>query len=129
MTMQAELPPATTRENAELRNLHTVAELIVASALARKESRGAHARTDFPQHDPGPGKHSRMVQGHVDFFRLARLISQVRAFFAGGSDSSDQTAVTVTADASTVSETQIGMVMTLPSIILPPTKTKIATSP
>jgi len=66
-TMQGELPPATTRENAELRNLHTVAELIVASALARKESRGAHARTDFPQHDPGPAKHSRMVQDHVDF--------------------------------------------------------------
>ncbi|HET9101613.1 MAG TPA: L-aspartate oxidase [Acidobacteriaceae bacterium] len=66
-TMQGELPPATTRETAELRNLHTVAELIVASALARKESRGAHARTDFPQHDPGPAKHSRMFRGHVDF--------------------------------------------------------------
>jgi L-aspartate oxidase len=66
-TMQGELPPATTRENAELRNLHTVAELIVASALARNESRGAHARTDFPKHDPGPAKHSRMVRGHVDF--------------------------------------------------------------
>jgi L-aspartate oxidase len=65
--MRGELPPATTRENAELRNLHTVAELIVASALARKESRGAHARTDFPQHDPGTAKHSRLVHGHVDF--------------------------------------------------------------
>jgi len=65
--MQGELPPATTRENAELCNLHTVAELIVASALARRESRGAHARRDFPQHDPGPAKHSRMVRGHVDF--------------------------------------------------------------
>jgi L-aspartate oxidase len=65
--MQPELPPPTTRENAELRNLHTVAELIVASALARKESRGAHARTDFTQHDAGPAKHSRMVRGNVDF--------------------------------------------------------------
>jgi len=65
--MQVELPPATTRERAELRNLHTVAELIVASALARKESRGAHARTDFPQHDVEPPKHSRMVNGRVDF--------------------------------------------------------------
>lgn len=65
--MRCELPPATTREIAELRNLHTVAELIVASALARKESRGAHARTDFPQHDAGTAKHSRMVRGHVDF--------------------------------------------------------------
>ncbi|MES2219531.1 MAG: L-aspartate oxidase [Acidobacteriota bacterium] len=65
--MQCELPPATTRENAELRNLHTVAKLIVGSALAREESRGAHARTDFPQHDPGPGKHSRMIHDQVDF--------------------------------------------------------------
>ncbi|MGC1918609.1 MAG: FAD-binding protein, partial [Acidobacteriaceae bacterium] len=65
--MQGELPPATTRENAELRNLHAVAELIVASARARKESRGAHARKDFPQHDSGPAKHSRMVHDHVDF--------------------------------------------------------------
>ena len=67
LAMRGQLPAATTRENAELRNLHTVAELIVASALARKESRGAHARTDFPQHDPGIAKHSRMIQGHVDF--------------------------------------------------------------
>jgi L-aspartate oxidase len=65
--MRRQLPVATTRENAELCNMHSVAELIVASALARKESRGAHARTDFPQHDPGPAKHSRMVHGRVDF--------------------------------------------------------------
>jgi L-aspartate oxidase len=65
--MRRQLPLATTRENAELRNLHTVAELIVAAAIARKESRGAHARTDFPQHDQGPAKHSRIVNGHVDF--------------------------------------------------------------
>jgi L-aspartate oxidase len=65
--MRRQLPAATTRENAELCNMHSVAELIVASALARKESRGAHARTDFPQHDPGPAKHSRMVHGRVDF--------------------------------------------------------------
>ncbi len=65
--MRSQLPSATTRENAELRNLHTVAALIVASALARKESRGAHARTDFPQHDPDPAKHSCMVHGQVDF--------------------------------------------------------------
>jgi L-aspartate oxidase len=65
--MRRELPAGTSRENAELCNLHTVAELIVESALARKESRGAHACTDFPQHDAGQAKHSRMVQGHVDF--------------------------------------------------------------
>ena len=33
----------------EIRNLVTVASAVVATALAREESRGAHARTDFPE--------------------------------------------------------------------------------
>ena len=65
--MRARLPEPATREALELRNLHTVAELITASALAREESRGAHARTDFPEHDPRGAKHSRMVRGKVEF--------------------------------------------------------------
>jgi L-aspartate oxidase len=32
----------------ELRNLSTVAQALIAAALAREESRGAHTRTDFP---------------------------------------------------------------------------------
>lgn len=68
--MRLELPTATSRENAELCNLHTVAEMIVESALARKESRGAHARADFPGHAPGPARHSRMARGHVDFIEF-----------------------------------------------------------
>jgi len=36
----------------ELRNLVTVGHAIVATALARTESRGAHTRTDFPATDP-----------------------------------------------------------------------------
>ncbi len=35
----------------ELGNMLDVAQVIVASALARQESRGAHYRTDFPQRD------------------------------------------------------------------------------
>jgi L-aspartate oxidase len=45
------LPDADTREAIELRSLHAVGELIVRSALAREESRGAHYRNDFPHRD------------------------------------------------------------------------------
>jgi len=37
-----------------LENQLAVARLIVASALERRESRGAHYRSDFPSPDPGP---------------------------------------------------------------------------
>ncbi|BFM40787.1 succinate dehydrogenase/fumarate reductase flavoprotein subunit [Synechocystis sp. LKSZ1] len=37
----------------ELRNIMTVGELILASALSRQESRGAHAREDFPERNDG----------------------------------------------------------------------------
>ncbi len=39
------------RSNYEMRNMLTTAKLIVEFALNRKESRGAHYRTDFPQKD------------------------------------------------------------------------------
>jgi fumarate reductase flavoprotein subunit len=35
----------------ELQNLLDVAEAMIHSALARRESRGAHQRTDYPQRD------------------------------------------------------------------------------
>jgi L-aspartate oxidase len=65
--MRAQLPGAATREAVELRNLHTVAELIATAALARRESRGAHARTDFPQRQAEMARHSRMARGRLDF--------------------------------------------------------------
>jgi L-aspartate oxidase len=39
-------------DDAELRNLVTVALALLASATAREESRGAHSRTDFPETSP-----------------------------------------------------------------------------
>lgn len=60
--------PAPQRDSLELANLHTVAELIVLSALARKESRGAHYRNDFPQRDDANfAKHSVIREKQVSF--------------------------------------------------------------
>ncbi len=41
-----------------LRDMATAALLIAAAAYRRRESRGAHARSDFPQSDPGQAKRS-----------------------------------------------------------------------
>lgn len=45
------LGPPLTRRSHEARNMQQTSLLIVRSALAREESRGAHYRTDFPAHD------------------------------------------------------------------------------
>jgi L-aspartate oxidase len=59
-------PKGLFRRAVEARNLLVVAELIVASALGREESRGAHYRNDFPQHDT-VAKHSVMREGRLEF--------------------------------------------------------------
>jgi L-aspartate oxidase len=56
-------PAVTDAKSAEDANLLVVARAVVASALARTESRGGHYRTDFPLTDPAQAQHSAVVQG------------------------------------------------------------------
>ena len=49
-------------EEYEYRNMLTAASLIIEGALERKESRGAHARTDYTRTDSA-ARHSEMVKG------------------------------------------------------------------
>ena len=52
----------------ELRNMHSVTTLIARSALARRESRGGHYRTDFPESSAAFQKHSAVrLGGDVQF--------------------------------------------------------------
>jgi L-aspartate oxidase len=60
------VPKGSTRRTVEARNLLVVAELIVAAALGREESRGAHFRNDFPLRGE-VAEHSVMQQGRLEF--------------------------------------------------------------
>jgi succinate dehydrogenase / fumarate reductase flavoprotein subunit len=46
---------------ADLKSMLTVSEAVTRSALARKESRGAHSRIDFPNYDPAWGKQNNII--------------------------------------------------------------------
>jgi succinate dehydrogenase / fumarate reductase flavoprotein subunit len=46
----------------DLNNLLTVSEAVTRAALARRESRGAHTRVDFPDSDPQFGKRAVIVR-------------------------------------------------------------------
>ncbi len=60
------MPRGLFRRGVEARNLHVVAGLIVAAALGREESRGAHYRIDFAERS-SVGRHSVMAQGELRF--------------------------------------------------------------
>jgi L-aspartate oxidase len=48
-------------EGWELQNMLLVARLMIASAAARRESRGVHNRADFPATDPSQAEHIAIV--------------------------------------------------------------------
>jgi L-aspartate oxidase len=52
-----------------LRNIHTAALLIARCALARRESRGAHFRTDYPEKQVVFEKHSIIAKGDAVRFQ------------------------------------------------------------
>lgn len=69
-----ELLTAMNPEEPETRNMREVALLIARCALARKESRGAHFRADYPVQSPEFESHSVVRQGAEIAFRpLSRV--------------------------------------------------------
>ena len=55
-------------EEYEYRNMLEVSELLVKSALERKESRGAHYRSDFPETYDN-GEHSLIRKGELSLVK------------------------------------------------------------
>jgi succinate dehydrogenase / fumarate reductase flavoprotein subunit len=55
----------------DLRSMLVVSEAVASSALARRESRGAHSRIDFPKTDPEWGKKNLVVARRGDAMELA----------------------------------------------------------
>jgi len=51
------------RGGLEARNMLYIGRLIAESALKRRESRGSHYRSDYPEKEPGRGRHSIIAPG------------------------------------------------------------------
>jgi len=64
----SQLKASHTRREFEARNLQLTGTLVAKSALAREESRGAHYRTDFPDHNDAKfKKHSVVSDEKISF--------------------------------------------------------------
>jgi succinate dehydrogenase / fumarate reductase flavoprotein subunit len=51
----------------------TIAEAVTRSALARRESRGAHSRLDFPNYDPVWEKQNNVIKRRGDGMELRQV--------------------------------------------------------
>jgi succinate dehydrogenase / fumarate reductase flavoprotein subunit len=57
----------------DLKSMLTVSEAVALSALARKESRGAHSRIDFPKYDESWGKQNNIIVRDGEDMKLRQL--------------------------------------------------------
>jgi L-aspartate oxidase len=76
------------RAATETANMLLVAQLIAASALARRESRGAHARRDFPLPDPFLAGHRFFLTNRSDV--VLRMGQPLRSGIASEKDAVSQ---------------------------------------
>ena len=67
-SMGVKMPKSSSRRSCEANNILQAAYLILRSALARQESRGAHFRTDFPDHNEVAFKKHSVLRGDAVWF-------------------------------------------------------------
>jgi len=57
----------------DLKSMLTVSEAVTRSAIARRESRGAHSRIDYPNLDPAWGKQNNVISQRAERMDLRQL--------------------------------------------------------
>jgi succinate dehydrogenase / fumarate reductase flavoprotein subunit len=57
----------------DLKSMLTVSEAVTRSAIARRESRGAHSRIDYPNLDPAWGKQNNLISRRADRMNLRQV--------------------------------------------------------